>query len=223
LKLDVGDTLSFVDKTDRKSYSLTIDGILESYGEQYVFMPLDEFNAMAALPAGSYRTVLSNHEIDFDEALLSGVMDARNPEAFESMNAQTAVITTSVTVVAVLFAVIVIFLVTSLMIDENRNTISLLKIFGYRKKELAKLILNGSAAAVIAGFALGLPLMIAFGNMLSAYMADITNSLIPMTLNPLYILAGFVLIFAVYEATKRVCGKKIAHITMSEALKAETE
>ena len=132
LKLKEGDTISFVNKLDGKSYSLKIDGIVEAYGEQFIYMPLDEFNRMTGQPLGSYRTVLSSHEINFDPSLLAGVMDARHPEAYKDLARPTTLIVTSVTILAVLIAVIIIYLVTSLMIDESRNTISLLKVLGYR-------------------------------------------------------------------------------------------
>ena len=48
------------------------------------------------------------------------------------------------TVVASVVALIIIYLVTSLLIEENRNSISLLKIFGYRRREIRSLILNSS-------------------------------------------------------------------------------
>lgn len=223
LKLKEGDTIRFVNKLDGKSYSLTIDGIVQAYGVQVVYMPLDEFNRMTGQPLGSYRTVLSSHEIDFDPSLLAGVMDARHPEAYEDLATPTTLIVTSVTALAVLIAVIIIYLVTSLMIDESRNTISLLKVFGYRGKELAKLILNSSTPAVFIGFWLGLPFMLAFGNILYGIVAEIMNMVIPMIVNPLYVLISFVLIFAVYEITKWLCGRKLAKISMSEALKAGTE
>jgi len=223
LKLKEGDTIRFVNKLDGKSYSLTIDGIVQAYGVQVVYMALDEFNRMTGQPLGSYRTVLSSHEIDFDPSLLAGVMDARHPEAYEDLAMPTTLIVTSVTTLAVLIAVIIIFLVTSLMIDESRNTISLLKVLGYRGKELAKLILNSSTPAVFIGFWLGLPFMLAFGNILYGIVAEIMNMVIPMIVNPLYVLISFVLIFAVYEITKGLCGRKLAKISMSEALKAGTE
>jgi putative ABC transport system permease protein len=223
LKLKEGDTISFVNKLDGKPYSLTIDGIVKAYGEQFVYMPLDQFNRMTGQDPGSYRTVLSSSEIAFDENLLAGVMDARDTQAFEDLSMSTTVIIISVTALAVLIAVIIIFLVTSLMIDESRFTISLLKIFGYRRNELAGLILNSSTPAVFIGFWLGLPLMLAFGNHLYAYVAEITNMVIPMLVNPLYVLLSFVLILAVYETTKLLCGKKLAGISMGEALKAGAE
>ncbi len=223
LKLKEGDTISVVNKLDGKSYSLKIDGIVEAYGEQFVYMPLDEFNRMTGQPLGSYRTVLSSHEIDFDKSLLAGVMDARDHEAYKDLARPTTLIVTSVTILAVLIAVIIIYLVTSLMIDESRNTISLLKILGYRGKELAKLILNSSTPAVFIGFWLGLPLMLAFGTNISDYVAEMINMVIPMIVNPLYVLISFVLIFAVYEITKRLCGRKLAKISMSESLKAGAE
>jgi putative ABC transport system permease protein len=167
--------------------------------------------------------VLSSHEINFDKSLLAGVMDARHPEAYKDLNRPTTLIVTSVTILAVLIAVIIIYLVTSLMIDESRNTISLLKVLGYRGKELAKLILNSSAPAVFIGFWLGLPLMLAFGTNISDYVAEMINMVIPMIVNPLYVLISFVLIFAVYEITKWLGGRKLAKISMSEALKAGTE
>jgi putative ABC transport system permease protein len=223
LKLKAGDTIHFVSKLDGKTYSLTIDGIVQAYGEQAIYMPLDAFNSMTSQPAGSYRTVLSSHEINFDQSQLAGVMDARNRDAYKDLNQTTTLIVASVTSLAVLIATIIIYLVTSLIIDESRSTISLLKIFGYRRKEIWKLILNSSMPAVLIGFWLGLPFMLAFGNTLNGYIAETINMLIPMVVNPLYVLISFVLIFAVYEVTRRLGGRQLAKISMSEALKAGTE
>jgi putative ABC transport system permease protein len=76
---------------------------------------------------------------------------------------------------------------------------------------------------VFIGFWLGLLFMWAFGNYLYGYIAESINMLIPMILNPLYVLISFVLIFVVYEITKWFCGRKLAKIPMSEALKSGSE
>lgn len=223
LKLKVGDTMNIVNKVDGKLYSLTIDGIVESYSQQYMYMPLDELNRMTGLSPGSYIGVLSENELDIDQNLLNGVHDFRELGAMADLSLTMTAMVALIAVAASLAGAIIIFLITSLMIEESRSTISLMKIFGYRGKEVTKLILNSSAPLVFIGFWLGLPLMLAVGNTLYGYIGEMQNLVMPMIVSPLYVLISFVVIFAVYEVTKRLCGRKLAKISMSEALKTGAE
>lgn len=219
LELGAGDTLPIVSKLDGATYSLRIDGIVEAYGEQFVTMPLEEFNRLTGQPAGSYRTMLADRELELDESKLAGVLDTRDPAAFEQIGAPTSLIMGSVTALAVLIAVVILFLVTSLIIEESHGTVALFKVLGYRRRELARLILNSATPAVVLGILLGFPAMLAFANLLFGLVADTLNMLIPMTVNPWHVVISFAVIFAVYELTKRLSGRKLAKIAMSEALK----
>lgn len=219
LKLGVGDTLQIVSQLDGATYSLRIDGIVQAYGEQFVTMPLAEFNQLTGQPAGSYRTVLASREMDFDPSKLAGVLDTRDPAAFEQVGAPTSLIMGSVTALAVLIAVVILFLVTSLIIEESHGTVALFKVLGYRRRELARLILNSATPAVVVGILLGFPAMLAFANLLFGIVADTLNMLIPMTVNPWHVVISFAVIFVVYEITKRLSGRKLARIAMSDALK----
>ncbi|MDR6865671.1 putative ABC transport system permease protein [Microbacterium resistens] len=219
LHLEVGDTLRFVSQLDGASYALRIDGIVQAYGEQFVTMPLEEFNRLTDQPAGSYRTVLASREMDFDESVLAGVLDTRDPGAFEQIGAPTSQIMGSVSALAVLIAVVILFLVTSLIIEENHGTVALFTVLGYRRRELARLILNSATPAVVIGILLGYPLMLAFANLLFGIVADTLNMLIPITVDPWHVLISFVVIFVVYEITKWLSGRRLAKIAMSDALK----
>ena len=223
LGLKVGDTINFVNKVDGKLYSLTIEGIVKSYSAQYIYMPLDEFNRMTGNPLGSYIGVLSKNELDIDENLLAGVHDFSELDAMADLSLTMTAMVALIAIAASLAGAIIIFLVTSLMIEESRSMISLMKVFGYRGKEVAKLILNSSAPVVFIGFWLGLPLMLAVGNTLYGYLGEMINLVMPMIVSPMYVLISFVVIFGVYEVTKRLSGRKLAKISMSEALKAGTE
>jgi len=224
LGLEAGDTISFVNKLGGESYSLRIGGVVETYAEQFIYMPLDEFNRMTGQAPGSYTGLFSDRELDLDPGLLSGVKDLRN---LDSAMGDLAGTMTAMVVFAVVFAgligAIIIFLVTSLLIGESRNTISMLKVFGYRGKEIARLILSSSTPAVVAGFCLGFPVMLAIGNTLYGYLGEMINLVLPMVVNPLHIVLSFAVIYAVYWLTRLLCGKKIGGISMSEALKAGTE
>jgi putative ABC transport system permease protein len=224
LGLKVGDSLPIVSKVDGKSYNLKIDGIVQTYSGQYIYMPLDELNHMIGEELGSYLGVLSKNKLDINENLLTGVHDFSKRDQMDDTSSMT--MTGSVwliTIVASLTGAIIIFLVTSMMIEESRSTISLMKVFGYRGKEVAKLILGSSTPVVFVGFWLGLPLMLAVGNTLYGYLGEQINMVMPMIVNPWYVLISFVVIFTVYEVTKWLCGRKLAKVSMSEVLKAGTE
>jgi len=224
LKLKVGDSITFINKLDGKSYSLAIDAVVETYSGQFIFMPLDRFNSMAGMPPGSYSGLLSNRILDIDERLLAGVKDMHETnDSMDDLAAPMMSMIITVTVVAGLMGIIIIYLVTSLVIEESRGTISLLKVFGYRGKEVAGLILNGSTWVVIAGFLLGLPLMFISGNALYGYLGEMVNLVLPMIISPLYVLISFVVIIAVYYLTRKLCGRKLSKISMNEALKAGAE
>lgn len=223
LRLEAGDTIRFVNKMDGKSYSLVIDGIAETYSGQFIYMPLDWFNRMTGQVPGSFSGLLADRELDIDERLLAGVKDLRDVNSMGDLAMSMTAMILFITIIAGLIGAVIIFLVTSLIIEESRGAISLLKIFGYRGKEVKRLILGGSTPVVIAGFLLGIPVMLASANALYGYLGEMINLVLPMIVSPLYVLISFVLIFSVYELTKLLCGRKLAKISMSEALKAGTE
>ncbi|WP_367568732.1 FtsX-like permease family protein [Lacrimispora sp.] len=224
LKLRVGSLVTFVSKLDGQIYELAVDGIIETYAGQFIYLPLDAFNSLTGQPEGSYTGVFSTEVLPYEEWELSGVKDLQNlNNAMDYLAAPIILAAVFMTVIAGLMGAIIIFLVTSLMIEENRGTISLLKVFGYREKEIGSLILDGSTWVVVAGFALGVPLMLAAAGAMYAYLGEMINMVLPIILSPVYVLISFVLIIAVYLLTRRFSGRKLLNISMSEALKAGSE
>lgn len=221
MKLKIGDNITFVDKLDGGVYSLTIGGIADTYVGQFIFMPLTDFNAMAELPDDTYSGVFSDIPLDYDEKMLSGMKDLKAASgAAEELMAPMMSMVILITVFAAVIGIIMIYLVTSLMIEESRATVSLMKVFGYRKKELRKLLLNSSNFAVLIGFLFAIPITIFSADLLYSYLGDMINLALPILIHPLYNLISFVLIVAVYQITKLISGKKVDRIPMQDALKA---
>ncbi|AHM64557.1 hypothetical protein LK13_17390 [Paenibacillus polymyxa] len=88
---------------------------------------------------------------------------------------------------------------------------------------VTSLILNSSTIVVMAGFLIGIPLSFA---LMGGLMKALENSLIfsiPVMIDPLYVIVGFVAVMLYYELSKLLCRRKVNAISMSEALKAGTE
>ena len=83
-------------------------------------------------------------------------------EGYKTMVAPIQYMVGMISLAAFVIVLISIYVVTSLIIEENRNNISLMKILGYRKKELYKRLLNTNTWFVILGFMLSIPLVFYF-------------------------------------------------------------
>ena len=176
------------------------------------------------LPENSFIGLFSTKKLDIPDEKLSGFKTMGElPGAMDEFMGQVVSMVVMMTVVASVVALIIIYLVTSLLIEENRNSISLLKIFGYRRREIRSLILNSSTPVIVAGFIAGIPLALASMGAVYGYLGKMINLVLPPIVSPLYVVISFVTIMLTYQLSKALCAKSVETVAMSEALKAGTE
>lgn len=225
-KLDVrrGDVLQVVADEDLQEYSLTIEAVADSAAGEFIFMPLDDLNALRGHPPGAYIGIWGDERLEFPEGALSSTksMDAI-AAGIRSLISQTGILVYTLTVSAFILGLIIIFLVTGMIIEENKQTISLFKVLGYRPKEVSRLILDSNTAVVVAGYLIGVPVLLASMSALMQSLAGSLQMTIPARLNPWYMLLGFAVVLLTYQAAKQLSKRKVNRIPMREALQAGTE
>jgi putative ABC transport system permease protein len=224
LGIKAGDTVSFINKEDGKPYTFHIDAVADSYIEQFIYVPIHEFNRKMGLPENSYIGLFSKIKLDIPDEKLSGTKSMSElPAAMDEFLGQTVSMVASMTIISSVVALIIIYLVTSLIIEENRNTISLFKVFGYRRREIRSLILNSSTLVIVAGFLLGIPIAAVSMGAVYGYIGKLINLILPAIVSPLYVAVSFAAIMMTYQLSKLLCAKSLETVSMSEALKAGTE
>jgi putative ABC transport system permease protein len=224
LGIEAGDTVTFISKEDGKPYTFHIDAVADSYVEQFIYVPITEFNEQMGLPGNSYRGLFSMIKLDIPDEKLSGMKSMSElPNAMDEFMGQMNSMVALMTIVSSIVALIILYLVTSLIIEENRNTISLFKIFGYRRREIRSLILDSSTFVIVAGFILGIPAAAASMGALYGYLGNMINLVLPAIVSPLYVLISFAAIMLTYQLSKLLCSRSVEAVSMSEALKAGTE
>ncbi|KUO59885.1 MAG: hypothetical protein APF84_03125 [Gracilibacter sp. BRH_c7a] len=225
LELKQGDTISIVRKLDGRLFSLKIEAIADTYEGKFIFMPLADYNEKFEMPEGSYTGAFSNDLLDIPENQSFSVVSLDDKlAAVREALAPTQAMIGGLAAIAFIIGMIVIYVVTSLMVEENKHNISLMKIFGYRKKEINSLILNSSTMVVVFGYIIGVPLTLsAIGVLIQSLEDSVGLTLPPSTISLPYILIGFVVVMFSYELSKLLCRKKVNTVSMSEALKSGTE
>lgn len=224
LGIKAGDSVSFINKDDGKHYTFNIDAVANSYAGQFIFMPIDEYNAKLKLPQNSYMGFWSTKKLDIPEEKLSGTKSLSEVAgAMDELLGPMVSMVVMMTLIACVVGLIIIYLVTSLIIEENKNTISLFKIFGYKRREIKSLILNSSTFVVLAGFIIGIPVMAASMGAMYGYLGNMINLVLPTIISPLYVVICFAAIMLTYQLSKLLCAKRVNAVSMSEALKAGRE
>ncbi|KAA8678146.1 ABC transporter permease [Clostridium sp. HV4-5-A1G] len=224
LNVKAGGIIRVFDTGDGKIHTFTIEKIADTYAGDFLFMPLDQFNAEFKYPKDAYLGIWSNKAMSFPQGDIQSTKSMDTIAAgFAKLISQMGPMIYGLIAAAFILGLIIIYIVTGLVVDESRTSISLMKVFGYRKKEIEKLILDSNTMIVILGYLIGIPTLLGTAG---AFFASLTESLqivLPVKLNILYMLFGFIVVMATYGFAKWMCGKKTARIPMSEALKAGTE
>ncbi|MDW7671719.1 MAG: ABC transporter permease [Bacillota bacterium] len=224
LRIKAGDSVSFISKESGKPAVFHIDAVADTAVEQFIFMPIHTFNQQLGYPENSYMGLFSTTALEIpDEELMGTKALSEVPSAMEEFFGMMVLTVVGMTLFASVVAVIILYLVTSLMIEENRVTISLFKVFGYRRREIRSLVLNSSTLVVVAGFLLSIPLAMASMGAIYGYLGSMINLVLPTVVNPWYVALCFVVIMMTYELSKWLCAKKLDAVSMSEALKQGTE
>lgn len=224
MNVGIGDELHVTSDEDLKEYTLTIEAVTYSAAGEFIFMPFADLNQMLGMPADAYIGIWGDEQMQFPEGTISSIKDIDAIAAgIRNLISQSGIMVYSLIIMSFILGLIIIFLVTGLIIEENRNTISLFKILGYRPKEVNKLILDSNTIVVVIGYLIGIPVLL---TSVTAFMQSLTESMqmtIPTRLNIWYMLLGFVIVMVTYQTAKILSRKKVNRIPMSEALKAGTE
>lgn len=224
LNINPKDTIKAVNRLDSKEYNITIDDIAETYVGSYIYIPLDKLNAMLKFPPYSYTGLWSTERLSIPENKLLAfvtVDDMRN--AFNTMTKPLQAVVGGIAFMSFIIGLIVIYVVTALTIEENKENISLMKVLGYKNKEVYSLILNSSSFIVVLGYILGVPMLLTSMHALFKSMTKDMNVSFPVTINYIYVVVGFIIIYLTYELSNLLSRKKVNNISMAEALKSRIE
>ncbi|APH18305.1 ABC transporter permease [Clostridium botulinum] len=222
LNINKGDRIKIYNIYKDKEFFINIDEIADNYSTKSIYIPLDKFNTMMNYEKNSYIGVYSKEKLDIDENLIFKVESKKETEeAFKTMIQPMKYSLTIMAIFAFIIALIVIYVVTSIIVEENKGNISMLKVLGYKKEEINSLILDTEKIPVLIGYLLSIPILkISMGELMKRVEKG-TNFSIPMNISIKYIIIGFVIIYLTYEISKIFSKRKILAISMVEFTKTE--
>lgn len=216
-----GDILVLYDKAGSQKYEFSVEGICDYSVGLTAFMEIGCMRELFGKSEADYNVLLADRALETDENRLYYSTTTRSDierssAVFVEMMAPMVRMLLAISVI-VFFAVM--YLLTGVMIDRAGFGISLVKIFGFRQKEIRILYLRGITITVAAGAALCIPLSKAATD--AIYPWAVANVACGMNLHfrwyyyPL-IFAG---VMGIYFLSGLAVSRKINRITPAEVLK----
>ena len=154
----VGEKLVLSDEVNERDYAFTVKDIVNFTSGVYVFLDRDAMQELFGQEDDYYNVVFADHALDIDTGRLYSTVSRENVE--ESSQIFTDMMGPMVIMLLVLSALIfmiVMYLMMKVMIDRSAFSISLMKVFGYRKAEIRRLYLDGNFYVILLGMVICVP------------------------------------------------------------------
>ncbi|MEG0282073.1 MAG: ABC transporter permease [Clostridia bacterium] len=229
LEVEIGDKLIFKNEDDGKEYALKIIGVQESFMGSAGYMEREKMSQIYGLENAynkkytkleKYGNMSDLDKKELDEITgIFGVSDLkRNMET--QMEASNAIIYVIIGF-ASFMALIIIAVIANIVIEENKKTISLMKVMGYENKRISAVVLNIYTPFVIVAYLASIPVMKGILVLIIKTLTKDLDFAIPIELSMFKAAVGLVGLLIAYYGAIFASRKVLNKVPLATALKRE--
>ena len=157
--LKVGDVFTLNGDNGDRLYAFRVSKIIDYSASMMLFMDIDRCRDLFGEDDDYFNVVFSDHALDIESGRLYSTVtkDEIEQSAGIYVSMMAPMVVTMSVASAVIF-VVVMYLMVKMMIDRSAFNISLIRIFGFRKREVRKMYLDGNFYTVLIGALAVVPL-----------------------------------------------------------------
>lgn len=216
----VGDEIVLHDEENDIDYGFTVDSVTQYTPAFYVFMTIDDARELFGAGSDEYNVVFSDKDLEVDPARLYATTTKADIESAAGIFAdQMRSMVIMIVIISTLIFVVVMYLMMKVMIDRSAFSISLIKVFGFRTKEIRKLYLDGNFFIIAIGAAICLPLAKLIMSAVYPSLVSNVNCGVKLTFAPWLWAALYGGILVLYFIINRVLVGRLNKIVPAEVLK----
>lgn len=220
-QLQIGDEFTLQSEDGDMAYAFTLADVVDYSGGLFVFMDIDQCRELFGAADDYFNVVFSDKKLEIENGRLYQTLTKKDVEKsadiFISLMMSMIIM---VSVAAVVIFVVVMYLMMKMMLDKSSFHIALIKIFGFRDKEVKKMYLDGNFYIIAIGALVSIPVCkmlmnYVYPNYLVANIAvSYENSF------PFYIYAGlYIIILLLYVMINYILVGRIKKMVPAEVLK----
>ncbi len=228
LKVKVGDILTL--DYNGKEYDFVITGVCDEYINESGYVSRSYLNKLMGYDSNSYNVKYTTSEkysslskVNKEErSSISSIFSVDDLK--RNINTQMETMNSSIYIViffAAIMALIIIGVIANIIVEENKKTISLMKVMGYDNKEISSIVLNIYTPFVIVSYLLSIPVMTNLLKLIMKAIAGDTGMSIPISISPALAMLGLVVLLIAYFVAISISRVVLNKVPLSVALKRE--
>lgn len=221
--IDLGDTIIFTFNNQEITYKVI--AISEEYMSLSAYVSRSGLSSKLGLSKSAYNMIYSNDSkyADGNESKNIAMVISFN-DLKENIMKQMDRYNGSIYIViffAAFMAFVIIAVIANIVVEENKKTISLMKVMGYQNKTISKVVLNIYTPVIIIAYLLAIPIMISVLKFIVTSLVGDMDMVIPITLSPWMAILGLVALLVGYYIAVAISRRVLNKVPLSVALKRE--
>ncbi len=218
--LKKGMKLKLKNKSNYDNYEFSIAGVFDYSDGLYVFINKDTVNELLDNDLDFYNIILSNKEQDIPEEYEYACVSKEDiVDASDTIVSMLKSMIVMLLGAAVIVGIVSIYLLVKILVDKEKNHISLIKVFGYQKREIRKLYLNITFYVVMFSIIISIPIgNIVMGKLWIRTIASIQGYIGFYLKKEAYVLI-VAIVLGTYFVSNLLLNRHADKISMTEALK----
>ena len=158
---DVGVTQTLHDKYTGDTYDLVPSALAGNGTTMSIYMSIDQFNRLFGNDEGYFNGYVSNEPLAFDDMYLASDLQPSDMDKIgKQMRSSMGSIANFIVYLSVFIYLILMYLLTKTVIDGSARSISYMKVFGYRDREIKRFYVSAITICVLVSLVVSMPLVI---------------------------------------------------------------
>ena len=222
--IETGDKIILCNPLTLEEFEITVSGILDNDMQNAVFSNKANVAKIIGIDENVSNVIMSDEELEIpDDKIIQTIKKTDAKEQFQNMSDQMNVMVYFLIGIGAIICIASIYVAANMLVSENRSNISMLKVLGYKDKQINQIVLNVNHILLPIGFLVSIPLVFASTNWFLVFLAEFIGALPKAYIAPQSFLYTAILVCCSYFGSLFLLRRKVSKVDMVESLKGNRE
>lgn len=219
-----GDTVTVYNPLSLEEKEIKIAGIIQNNVQKSIVTSKALAAEITGLDESSFNCIVGGHALSIPEAKIAQESKRSDiTDQAKTMTKQMDFLLQMIIGLGVIICIAAVYVAVNMLIAESRGNISMLKVLGYRDKQINRIILRAHHILLPIGILLSIPCVYAAAHAFFLLMVDYGVMLIDTYIEPKSYVISILLTAGCYFGSLWLLRRKVKKVDMTQSLKDNRE